>query len=255
MTTHNLFGPAHPNLIVPTDADSKIWRYLSFAKYAALLRTRQLYFGSAATFEDRWEGSHGLWYAAGVELISYFKKVQWSGTSLLDFNKQWNWWIRGWTFANCWHENTSDSEAMWKLYASDEGSVAIGSTYARLRSVLPGDIGIGRVLYHDFYATPPEPMPFVGYPSPFVFKRKSLAHEREVRAIIQEVPLNPNGSVDLWNPDHPPGKAIDVDLAVLIERVHVQPNAPRWLVETVADVTKLYGLKVAVEQAKDEALF
>jgi len=176
MFSDNFFTPAHPNLQPPSDPDTKIWRYLSFAKFCTLLRTRQLYFTSTASFDDRWEGSHGLWYAAGMELISIFMKVNWSGMSLLEFSRQWNRWIRGWTFASCWHMNAGDSEAMWKLYASDEGAVAIQSTYARLRKVLPSDVGIGRVFYRDFYATPPEETPFKGYPSPFVFKRKSLAH-------------------------------------------------------------------------------
>ena len=255
MLSENFFTPAHPNIRPPTDSVAKIWRYMSFAKYCTLLRTRQLHFTSTALFDDRWEGSHGLWHAAGVELISVFSKVNWSSMSLKEFSTRWNRWIRGWTYANCWHINPDDSEAMWKLYASDAGSVAIQSTYGRLRSVLTPDIGIGRVFYSNFYATPPEKSPFKGYPTPFVFKRKSLKHERELRALVQRVPLTSDGVVDLWMPDPPPAYSVNVDLHKLIEAVHVQPDAPQWLVDTVANITKLNHVNIPVEQIRDEALF
>jgi hypothetical protein len=251
----NLFTPEHPNITSPADTDAKIWRYMSFARFCTLLRTQQLYFSSAASFDDPWEGSHGMWYGAGVELISFFKKIVWAGTPMHEFSTQWNRWVRGWTYANCWHMNPGDSEAMWKLYASDEGSVAIQSTYPRLRAVLPSDVGIGCVYYIDFYASPPSPQPFKGYPTPFVFKRKSLEHERELRALLQRVPLTAEGAVDFWNTEHPAGITIDVDLPALIETVHVQPDAAPWLLATVKDVTARYNLDVPVEQSDDEALF
>jgi hypothetical protein len=253
--SENLFTPTHPNLLSPSNPDRKIWRYMSLGRYTTLLRQRQLFFASVASLDDRWEGSHGLWYAAGIELISFFKKVCWAGMSMKDFSARWNAWVRGWTYINCWHMNTSDSEAMWKLYASDEGSVAVQSTYSRLRKALPTDIGIGRVIYHDFYATPPQPTPFTGYPSEFVFKRRSLAHERELRAIIQAVPLTHDGVVDLWKDAQAQGVGIDVDLGVLIESVHVQPDVPQWLADTVRDLTKRYGITAPVKQSRDEALF
>lgn len=252
MLSENLFTPNHPNVVPPSNPEFTIWRYMSLGRYATILRQRQLFFASVASLEDRWEGSHGLWYAAGIEIISLFKKISWGGMSLNDFSTQWNTWVRGWTHVNCWHMNATDSEAMWKLYASDEGAVAIQSTYSRLRAVLPPDIGIGRVIYRDFYATPPQPSPFKGYPSEFVFKRRSLAHERELRAIIQKVPLTTEGVVDLWREASQPGIAVDVDLGVLIEKVDVQPDAPAWLVDTVRDLTKRYGIAAPVDQPRDK---
>jgi hypothetical protein len=250
----NLFAPGHPNLTPPAD-DTVIWRYMSFAKYCALLRQAQLFFPAVSSCEDAWEGSQGLWEAAGVELISFFNKVSWLGMTLNDFSKLWNRWVRDWTFISCWHMNDTDSEAMWKLYASAEGSVAIRSTHARLRAVLPNDVGIGIVHYTDYWATPPDPSPFAGYPTPFVFKRKSLAHERELRALIQAVPVTPAGVVDLWKEEKPAGYGVSVNLTQLIETVHVQPNAPEWLVDTVADITARYALHVSVEISKDYVIF
>jgi hypothetical protein len=49
---------------------------MSFAKYCALLRTGALYFPATSSFDDPWEGSHDMWYAAGVDLISFFMKVK-----------------------------------------------------------------------------------------------------------------------------------------------------------------------------------
>ena len=255
MLSDNLFVPEHPNLLPPSDLSAKIWRYMSFAKYCALLRARQLYFTAVALFDDSWEGSHGMWYGAGIELLSLAKNVNWSALSLKDFHSEWNRWVRVWTYVNCWHINDGDSEAMWKLYASAEGSVAVESTVSRLREVLPPDIGLGRVIYVDFYASPPTPHELTGYPAPFVFKRKSFEHERELRAIIQRVPLTKDGVVDLWNTGGPAGHPIDVDLNKLIERVHVQPNAPSWLVDTAQEMTVRFGFEFPVAQSHDRALF
>jgi hypothetical protein len=57
------------------------------------------------------------------------------------------------TFAiNCWHENRSESVAMWSLYTTEGHGIAIQSTVGRLMESFRSNaraVNIGRVFYED----------------------------------------------------------------------------------------------------------
>jgi hypothetical protein len=74
---------------------------------------------------------------------------------------------------------------MWKLYSQSGQGIAIQSTVNKLQVSLkysgPIEIALGLVEYLDYdVAKFPSLSPFY----PFVSKRKSFAHEQELRAII-----------------------------------------------------------------------
>jgi hypothetical protein len=92
--------------------------------------------------------------------------------------------------------------------------------------------------------------------SPFVYKRKSFEHEREVRAVVTKWPTGPNG-IDLQRETIATGIKIQVDLERLIENIYVAPTAPNWLTELAEQLTKRFGFSFKVAQSKlaDEPLF
>ena len=56
----------------------------------------------------------------------------------------------------CWHENSSESEALWRLYCPPRSAgLAIQTTFTRLRDALPDGevIRFGCVNYIDFQET------------------------------------------------------------------------------------------------------
>jgi hypothetical protein len=72
-----------------------------------------------------------------------------------------------------------------------------------------------------------------------VHKRVSFEHEREVRAII-----------DSRDPESDRiGLTVPVDLATLIQRVHVAPTAPGWYEDVVRRAAKRYGLDAPVSRS------
>ncbi len=104
---------------------------------------------------------------------------------------------------------------------------------------------------------------------PFFHKGRSLEHENELRAIIQELPSQelPYGEyVEGWiqiefdlleQGVSDNGVYIPVDLDVLIERVIVSPTAPEWFGELVEALANKYDLKKDVKPSSldDDPVF
>ncbi len=160
-------------------------------------------------------------------------------------------WERQWTFINCWHMNEHESDAMWRLYARTSDAVAVQSTYARLHQALPSLTYLGVVEYMDYQTDwMPENNGFYR----FMRKRKSFEHERELRALIQDLPTkpDPNGSsASVFNyiSNAEAGRVIPVQLPEIVERVYVAPTAPSWFYDLVKRITAKYELNVTVEQS------
>lgn len=208
---------------------------------------KTLYFASAESFEDIFEGAKGTlelkekWDAF---YLDFFKEaiqtapgmkpedltaeyIEENAIRLLsELNASEN-VKRKHTFISCWHCNESESEAMWKLYSTNvSNALAIQTTYQQLYEALDKDpsIKIGKVKYIDFSKR------FSSVNGSFWYKRKSFEHEREVRAIITSYQAH-SGGIE---------KA--VNLEKLISAVYVSPYAPKWFEDVVRDVMQKYGL-------------
>ncbi len=153
-----------------------------------------------------------------------------------------------WTFINSWHMNEQESAAMWKVYAKSDRSIAIQSTASRLVKALCvyNDVYVGEVSYID-YDREPIPEGYTFYP--FLHKRKSFEHERELRAVIQTLPINESGAVYWSMPQGSPGQLRRVALGELVEAVYVSPGSPPWFVDVVRAVSAKFGLARSVEQS------
>ena len=144
-------------------------------------------------------------------------------------------------YINCWHSNQHESAAMWKIYLKSDEGIAVRSTFDRLARCFDEDdklnqVCIGRVDYLD-YDNAEIPMNNAFYP--FVSKRVSFAHEREVRAVIMMPAAN-----------EAPGLNIHVDLATLVEEVVLAPFSPVWIRELAAAVLRRYSLEAPLRQSR-----
>jgi hypothetical protein len=141
--------------------------------------------------------------------------------------------------------NEHESEAMWRLYAKSNEAVAVTSTYARLVEALPHDVFIGVVQYIDYEKDRlPEGNSFY----PFMHKRKSFEHEREVRTIIQELPSE-NGSISVGKPNPSCGQVVQITPGDLIESVYVAPTASAWFRDLVERISRKYEQPWAVHRS------
>lgn len=80
-------------------------------------------------------------------------------------------------------------------------------------------------------------------------KRESFEHEKEERAVVQEIPPPQGGPPDLPNAVCEVGKYCEVDVASMIKEMVVAPYAEDWYVELVGSVSELYGLKAPVRKS------
>lgn len=244
------------------EAHCKLWRYMDFAKYVSMLATNSLYFTRSDMFSDLFEGAKGLrknknkWDKFYLDFFKMMIKnppegylcnlsdqeIDLQATKLLRDLESGGEKGRRHTFINCWHENTSESEAMWRLYSSFlDNAVAVKTSYKNLYLSLGRNpsIDIGRVKYIDLQNK------YSDINNAFWRKRKSFEHEKEVRAIIKDHTYSDKGML------------IKCDLSILVEEVFVSPRAKDWFVDLLNNVNTKYGLniKVAKSELTEEPFF
>jgi hypothetical protein len=231
----------------PADKNIRIWRFMDFTKFVAILEHGGLFFTRCDMFDDRFEGS--ITEGTRDAFIGTLRENEKSSedferlaASLSDLNK----WFRKWTMINCWHMNEHESAAMWKLYSQTTEAIALVSTYDRLRKCLSANFWIEQVQYIDYTA---EDVPAGNAMYPFVFKRKSFSHECELRAFTNELPTK-GDRLDTNAVPKSDGQWVKVDLNELVEAIHVAPGARTWFSGLVTDVAKRYGLKAPVKQSQ-----
>ena len=246
------------HLGVVLSSDAKVWRYLDFPKFIALLESKSLFFCRADLFLDNYEGSftkssikfrEDTWREnmPGIpeEAFKHFTEVH--SFQLQEERKNF--------YINCWHMNEHESAAMWELYGTRGQSIAIQSTYRTLRALMPvkqsqsgrpyeGHVDIGLVQYLDYGK---DPMPQLYSFDPFLRKRKSYAHENEVRLFYQSptksgsIEKNSSGQYEFKPKDgevvvSQAGIDIEVNLERLIHKIYVSPDSPGWFRDLVISV-------------------
>lgn len=231
-----------------------LWRYMDFAKFAAMLRERGLYFPRADILEDRFEGALGLasreaaWDAHYLEAFRGVVARPPSGEANLspdEIETQAHDLLRSWKqsslrsrlkFVSCWHLNTVESEALWRLYCPPGApGVAIQTTVDALWNATGSESTtiVGRVHYLDFRES------YAVSDQRIFCKRSSLRHEQEVRAVLQNDPG-----------DSATGRVVACDLASLIHDVVVSPFAPPWFEPLLVDVIDRFGFSFPVRRSE-----
>ncbi|MGD0863648.1 MAG: hypothetical protein ABSA21_12995 [Candidatus Limnocylindrales bacterium] len=231
---HALFEP-------PPNPSAPIFRYMDLAKFVSLLDTRALVFARADLLGDAFEGSVTQ---ANMRLRpEWTKKLAATAIAELDYYRH---QAPRWTFVNCWTASPTESVAMWRLYVGAGNGLAVESSYERLVSALGGkrDVYVGTVKYVDWQT---EAIPEGNLLVTFLHKRAGFDYEREVRAIVSDVPQK-NGVIDK-DFEPPPGLPVPVDVRRLIARVRLSPVADRWYHQVVRSLIAKYGYKLEVVQS------
>ncbi len=234
----------HPVFKSPND-DAVLWRYMDFTKFVSLLETQSLYFARADRLGDPFEGSFSKANTALRPILYEGEILEGAAAweNLASILKG----MRQFTLINCWHESDHESAAMWRLYSREHDGIAVKTNFKSLtRSfTCSDDIHIGKVDYVDYDTTfIPERNGF----SPYLHKRQSFEHEREVRAITRNLPGS-GVSLDMPQETGATGSYCAVDLSLLIDEVIVAPYADSWFLELVQAVAARYGLTASVSRS------
>ena len=201
----------HPDYNSP-QSDAVLWRYMEFTKFVSLLEKESLFFARADKLGDPFEGSFSKVNEALRPILYKDKLSEEALLGWMQFTKE----SRRFTLINCWHENAHESEAMWRLYAREKDGIAIKTAFNSFKNsfICSEDIYIGSVNYVDYNS---HFIPEKNVLLPFLHKRKSFEHEREVRAIEFTIPANDKG-IDTSRDICDIGKYYKVDLSVLIQK-------------------------------------
>lgn len=221
---------------------------MDLSKFLALLGDESLFFARADAMADRFEGAMGPVNAA-LRPQLYGEHYATINSQIARVAKS----MRRFTYLNCWHVSQHESAAMWGLYQRDGRGIAVRSTFERLTKSLQGDrsVFVGTVHYVDYGR---QFIPEGNSLAPYVYKRSSFEHERELRAVIQDYSLatrtSPEGeSVLDLDTITPAGLRIPVDLAQLVESVYVAPEAEDWFSALVASLVRRYDRKWQVHHS------
>jgi len=225
---------------------------MEFAKFVAVLEHRAVHFARADQLGDRFEGASGIkerlseWQ---VFYLDFFREairtapraakdspsseeVERQATRLLQEFSEIAERDRLRTFVSCWHANSVESEALWRLYCPPPSAgIAIRTDTTALKESLGDDpdIEIGHVQYVDFRKS------FAGLYDRIFWKRKSLSHEAEIRAVVQK--LEPQDSL---------GLSVEADLSKLLKAVVPSPFAPVWFCEVLKATMRRYDVEAPV---------
>lgn len=248
----------HPSFPWPKEKGIKIWRYMNFSKFANLLFKNSLFFPKGKLLEDPFEGSKTK---PDFEMREYIlknkeKDPQLSGwkeipdsaiEKVFETHKNISKIMRDECFISCWHANEHESAAMWKIYSENDESICIQTTFSRVLKQFPDYVFGGLVNYIDYEK---DIIKGGNLFSPLMHKRKSFEHEKELRFIItgqlfdfvppkKEIKKLITGS----------GLNLPINPSKFIEAVFISPTAPDWFFETVAQIVKISGHNIPINQS------
>ena len=231
----------------PPPGDAVLWRYMDFTKFVSLLEKSALFFARADKLGDPFEGSFSKVNEAMRPVLYADTPVEKVLNALANSLKS---RIR-FTLISCWHESPHESAAMWSLYSRETEGIAIKTNFDFFKRSLTcsESIYVGRISYADYEN---HFIPENNLFSPFLHKRQSFEHEREVRAITVKFPLKAgtDNEIDDSQDICDVGIYYEVDLSLLIQEVVVAPYAPDWLIELVQSVATRYDLKAPVIKSR-----
>jgi hypothetical protein len=215
------------------EENEKIWHYLDFTRFMLLVHQKTLFFEQAERLDYLFEGYGTIGTVAPGTNIHDPMDLQ-ELSSL----------CRACLVVNSWYMHENESAALWKQHHDHHAEIAIQSTVQRLKKGLNYSllkyVKIGAVNYQPPKANPDEAG--ISIEVDYYYKRQSFAHEREIRVLAhaRDLELVTRGG----------GLAVPADLGVLIEKIHVAPQAPQWLAELVRSITsETYQIGVEVVQS------
>ncbi|HEX9150770.1 MAG TPA: hypothetical protein VF842_01735 [Flavobacterium sp.] len=226
---------SNPNIKLPEDPNTIVWKYLDLSKFLDLLLSQKLFMSRSDKFEDQYEGTFS------EPTFEEIKKLSIDNPEFLNFYKT----HREKVAISSWHINEYESFAMWQIFTQNSEGLAIQSTIGRLQQALHPETSfnqyIGEVNYIDYKR---EYIPFDDMFFPFLFKRKSFQYEREVR-IISDVADNTIKIND--------GLKINVDINELIEKIYIHPKSENWYKNLVIQLVKQLGFDFCIEKSDLES--
>ena len=223
----------HPCFPQPNQRGVRVWRYMNLAKYVSLLCSKKLFLPRLDKFSDPFEGTLPKQWVEQMKIWMQ-EADQGNFEDLRPVYKN----NRHCVFVSCWHISNFESEAMWRLYGSVDGGIAVQTTYedlaASIRDEPDGYIGIIKYVDYDTALLPDNNSLHLT-----MHKRIAFRHEQEVRVIR-------------WKPEYfhtvgtaPNAVTLSWDARKHARGVYVDPTAPQYFFDAVKSVTEALAPELA----------
>jgi len=226
----------------PPKRNRTLWRYMDLWKFLNMIENRKLIFVRADQFEDNYEG---MLPKKNVHLLcaptSPSKKLPRPKEQTVKIMEQ----MKKTMFISSWHIGKHESAAMWKLYCNNNDGIAIRSDYTALVNALDKSKLISRTTVVKYIDYDHDVFPTDNLFCRFTHKRRSFAHEKELRAII----LPAESDLTTMFKDYTT-LGVDIDPDELIKSIYVAPTAPEWFGVLLEKIVQRYKLKIPVVRSK-----
>ncbi len=230
---------AHLCLQRPAD-DALLWRFMDLARFIAMLQSHQIFLCPITQFEDKHEG---LYHPEAYTILDdpeIRKRLESLGTDswflkeCIQGSTRW----RERLSACCFHQGSSDSEFLWKIYSDASYGIACTMTVGELLQSLEGNdqyYALASVYYSDLILDP-----LFQYDSeymPGLVKRPQFRYEQEVRLLHSADEVNPRGTY------------LNIDIRRFFRNVIVSPYAPPWFMESIKGILNLLNIEATVQKS------
>lgn len=259
---------SNPSFEVTDEGYTKIWRYMDFTKFVSMLDRNALFFIRSDKLSDPFEGSftklnlEQRTFNITDDQVQFIRKYdpeysKRKGHNIISSaNKKFKQLI----YLNSWHISEHESAAMWKSYLKSDEGIAIQSTLGRLNKSLKETketIFVGKIKYIDYEK---ESIPEGNQYYPFLYKRKSFEHEKELRLFLKTPSHVISGDEILVCPDEGLNKDVEwfdennnlrtgiyvsINLDILIESIYISPTAESWFHDLIKSIMIKYEVKRA----------
>ncbi|MGG4267270.1 DUF2971 domain-containing protein [Peribacillus simplex] len=234
------------------DGNPTVWKYMDLNKLESLLKDKAIFFAKPNAFLDPLEGSYSNW---DIEQLN--------DTELFFINPREEMRkIQEFSAISCWHINEYESAGMWDLYLGGNDGVAIKTDFRSLINSITDlryRVFSGNLQYIDFH----KEMTSKNIYDTLFYKRKSFAHENELRLMVIASRIDQNYLEDkfyredvpgfLWDEkmekleeqsyefSHEKGNLVSCDLNRLIQGIYVSPKSSQEVVEQVKSMVSKCG--------------
>lgn len=219
------------------EGNFKLWRYMSLPKFLKFLEDRFLYLAPLSAFSDPFEGSLPKTHPESVE--HFQKKYDMPDGAIKGYDYHLK-SVKKYAYINCWHINEFESAAMWDIYSRTNESVAVQSSFLKLKDEVKNQTFLSSVGYID-YENQFIPQGNMIYHC--LFKRMSFSFEQEFKVISYDMPKH-------MNEEEPVSyKQVNINLENLIENIYISPDAPGYFEDLISSISDKYGYSFNIEKS------
>lgn len=247
-TTHESFSQ-------PENDEVSVWRYMDIAKLISMLSTKSLYYSRIDKVGDAHEGC--ITKKMYEECCERENNLKEKGVAVVGRYGSSTEFVRQISYVNCWCMHDSESDALWRLYGSTHGGIALRTTYKKLADALPSTDHIGLVKYLEYEN---EKFDRLNAMNHIMHKRNVFEYEHEVRVVRWFNPPLPDATNEIlmiWNSSvhvldenmQIVGINVPVSIKEIIQEIVVSPYGPAWYTDCVTSMVKAYGVDVPVRMS------